>query len=49
MAIRLNKSYIHSNKDMSILDPTYIDYGNTEVFKGNTKNLYDLEEEETEK
>ena len=46
MAIKLNKSYIHSNKDMSVLDPTYIDYGNEEVFKGNTKGYFDIETEE---
>ena len=48
MAIKLNKSYIHSNRNMSVLDPTYIDYGNKEVFEGNTKGYFDLEEEETE-
>ena len=46
--LKMNKSYIASNTNLDELKIEKIDYGSEEVFKGNTKGYFDLEEEETE-
>ena len=46
--LKMNKSYIASNTNLDELKIEKIDYGSEEVFEGNTKGYFDLEEEETE-